>query len=425
MNESDERFIREAIRREIRKELLSENVSASAADVKDVWEAIKRVFSVTKIAIKSVISGLVVNVQLMFTVDPAKVDEYVRDYKTRQQDILREYKTEMAPVYELLSDYEPILFMTAPGAYLAAKVSLQGPEMYNDVLDYMREAGVELDPQRPPGGDTKEESFWGAALASLGVKPTGASVPTVNDFKSTANEIKSRLDSIFGVVSGTPIRESRLLLEASDFDEKMKEITISILKQIKPENLGFDPGAAEKIAKVKEDEANDLAKLLTVPQRFIEAIGNAKSITDATNAVKMLEGTPYVIKGIEGLKPEAIDAVAKSKIKDLKDDKQKMDLVLEANPAAKVKGPITDEIVLGAAKTIILKKTLAKALLDSKKELPKVVEELRTRVLKTYTGDVKVDELKKYDPDNPVIKAVEAGVKKIETSGILAPASPQ
>ena len=422
MNKDDEKFLREAIRREIRKSHLNEDVSASAADVKDVWEAIKRVFSVTKIAIKSVISGLVVNVQLMFTVDPQKVTQYVQEYKSRQMSILREYEQELAPVRELLSGFEPILFMTAPGAYLASKAISEGPAIVNEISEYLREAGIELDPNRPQGSafDDSDSFFQKQILNSIGVTPTETSRPDMNDFKQTSDAIKKKLDDIFGVISTAPVRESKLLREAKiPDDDQIFQAIVDVLKNIKPEDLGFKPEAVEKMAKVKVDEANKFSSILMTPQKFITALGSAKSMSDAQKAVKMLEGTPFAISGLDKLTPESVESVAKAEVSKLKTDQQKTDLITEANPSAKIEGPITDKMLIDAARSIALKRTLAKAVIESESKLPDAVEDLRKTLMKQYAGDIDVENLKKFDPDSPVVKAVEEGTKKIKESGIL------
>lgn len=416
MRESD---LRGYIRREI--SLTEAAGDFSAQDVKDVWGAFMAPFKIFGTALKSLLSVLVLNVEIVFRTDPQKIKEAFSKYETLSGRLAQEYDEVVGPIIKEFGEVEPLLFVANPGAYIAYQFTKEGATDFRASRDFFKDVGIDI-------GDTRwldlSDTLFGydrsdpnqranadqtRLMAGLG---GGRSAGSPEQIAKTQKQIQQTLDTIFGMTARV---SEGVLLEQNELDpiDAVEKFYTDGVKELPPDLFGIDDEAPKKVADLKRDQANELAKILEAPLTFMSKLASAKTLEEVKAAISLLENTPYVIDGVKQLTPEFLESSAKKAV-DAATKKKKLDDLFKQ---IGVKKPADEKGMIEAVKAFQLRNLLAKAVLDVRAALTKQMEDLREQFLEKYESDTPLKVIEKVMPGSEIESTVKAGIEKIRTAG--------
>ena len=196
------------LRQYVRRELLREDYGAymSAQDLYDIFDSIKDVWEVTKVAIKDVLSAAVYVYDVAVAVNGEEIEKARNRYKVDKDKIIDEYAGALKSVQDRMGkDFHMVAFLAAPGPYLLAQTYDKGPQVTKDIVKFLAEAGMDFEmPGKSAKGDpegTDTGIQQGAYDAIYGKK----SNYTQAQFTNLSGQIETALNKIFGVHDvGTP-----------------------------------------------------------------------------------------------------------------------------------------------------------------------------------------------------------------------------
>ena len=412
------------LRRYIRKEIrLNEDAGDfSAQDVKDVWKSFTDVFKVFGTALKSLLSVLVLNVELVFRSDPEEIRRAFASYDSRSGEFSREYNEVLGPIKQQFEDVEPLLFVANPGAYVAYQFAKDGSQSFLGARGFLRDVGVDIEDSKflniaksalgLDPDDPMERATYDQMRATLGISSTAGTAGSVESIEAAQRKIQQTLDRVFGLATRTT--ESVLLEQKGpDIFGALEKFYSVGLKEIPPEDFGISSDARSKIADLKRKQADSFAKSLEAPVTFLELLAKAKSIEEVKAAIETLKGTPYVIDGVKQLTPEFLESAAKKAL-DAARKKNKIDDLFKQ---IGVPVPEDEKSMLSAVKAYQLKQLLGKTVVDVKTAILKQTEDLREQYTEKYLEDTPLDVMSKVIPGSDIEKTVKAGLEKIRNAG--------
>ena len=415
MRESD-------LRKFIRKEIVLQEAAGDLtyADVKGIFDAFKNVFTVAGIAVKSVISALVLNVQVLFTLDPNKAKRAFEAYNTRLSRLTGEYREALAEADKLIDDFSPLLFVTNPAAYAAFHVADSYAGNFAGARSFLQDVGL-ADDSPAWGGERDEGNTLQRILDRIAGKSgsagDGSALDRIHDEQV---KIRKRLDALFGArlseggVRNGQLKEAASQLEELNFADKIDRFLKETMPKAPPESFGIKSEDARAVLDLKRAEAEELAKILESPENFLRLLGSAKTLEDVKAAVKKLQGTPFVVAGLDNLSPQLLDSSASKAIKAAKEAKSLDGLIKTVGYAGK---PDDEQALIAAVKAYQLKNLLGQALLKSSDELAKGIEQLRSEFLQGFERDAPIATVSKVAPGSELEKIMKVGIEKIKSAG--------
>jgi len=410
------------LRRYIKKEILLNEAAGDFTyeDVKDVFDAFKNVFTVTGIALKSIASALVLNVEVLIAVDRNEIKKSFDSYTTRLSNITREYESALQEVNKRIEQFSPILFITNPAAYISYQIADAYAGNMSGARSFLQDIGVSdsfLSWSGSSSEDLSSQSLLNAFMGKTTKSGEGSVLAKIADEQS---KIRKRLDTLFGArLSESKSQPSSSLNESENTKNESLNLSDLLLKSFKEapsEAFGISDNSSKSILELKRKEVDDFVKILASPNEFLTTLSKAKTLEDVKNAVSLLKNTPFVIKGIESLTPEMIESSAKKAIEQAK-KKNKLKAVLKE---LNIDQQSSDEkSILDAMKSYQLKILLGQAFIKSSDSLSKQVEQLRSSFLKKFEEDAPVKVVSKIAPGSELEKIMKEGVEKITKAGKL------
>ena len=237
------------LRQYVRRELLREDYGAymSAQDLYDIFDSIKDVWEVTKVAIKDVLSAAVYVYDVAVAVNGEEIEKARNRYKVDKDKIIDEYAGALKSVQDRMGkDFHMVAFLAAPGPYLLAQTYDKGPQVTKDIVKFLAEAGMDFEmPGKSAKGDpegTDTGIQQGAYDAIYGKK----SNYTQAQFTNLSGQIETALNKIFGVRSTTTegVSGIRSLLKeekaSSDIEKVFKKAQDDLAKSLEKSLESFD-----------------------------------------------------------------------------------------------------------------------------------------------------------------------------------------
>lgn len=414
MRESD-------LRKFIRKEIVLQEAAGDLtyADVKGIFDAFKNVFTVAGIAVKSVISALVLNVQVLFTLDPSKAKRAFEAYNTRLSRLTGEYREALAEADKLIDDFSPLLFVTNPAAYAAFHVADSYAGNFAGARSFLQDVGLGDDSRDWGGRD--EGGTLQRILDQVAGKPgVAGDSSTLDRIQDEQVKIRKRLDALFGTrlseggLRNGQLNEAASQIEELNFADKIDMFLKETMPKAPPESFGIKSEDARAVLDLKRAEAEELAKILESPEKFMRLLGSAKTLEDVKAAVKELQGTPFVVAGLDNLSPQLLDSSASKAIKAAKEAKSLDGLIKTVGYAGK---PDDEQALIAAVKAYQLKNLLGQTFLKSSDELAKGIEQLRSEFLQGFERDAPIATVSKVAPGSELEKIMKVGIEKIKSAG--------
>jgi len=408
----------------IRKEILLAEAAGdfSAQDIKDVWKSFTDVFRVFGTAIKSLLSVLVLNVELIFRTDPQAIEEAFRKYDARAGEVAMEYNTIIGPIKEQFGEVEPLLFVANPGAYVAYQFAKEGSSGFVGPRTFLKDVGVDVENSKWLSwaktamnldlDDPKDRATADTLGIAAGMSATAGTAASPERMEATQKKIQQTLDNIFGLLSR---QTEGVILEqkGESIPSMLSKFYSEGLKNFPPETFGVDSEAVSKVVKLKREEADSFARTLEAPVSFLQKLAAAKTIEQVKSAIETLNGTPYSIDGVKQLTPEFLESSAKKAVDAAKKKNKIDDLFKQIG----IKTPEKEEQMIEAVKAYQLRNLLGKTVVDAKASIVKQTEELRKQYLEKYQSDTPLDTLEKVAPGSELEKTVKAGIEKIRNAG--------
>jgi hypothetical protein len=426
VNESD---LRKYIRRELLREYDDQTISASEFD--DVVGAFKNIFVVAGTALKDISSTLKLTFDVAVSKDKAALEKAFAAYDNRVVSLGREYAQGLEYANKALkgSSFDKLLFMTNPGAYLGyALANLNSADNYGAIRDWFKEVGVEIDQSTIPPGTSDEDL---ALMATL----TGATSTGRTSVIEQQKKLQASIDRLFGFSGDSPgagdgsagggsppsagsgggsggrrtVSESAGRLNEGSFNK----VFGSVLKKMDSKDFKVPDSAVEGVYTVKKEEAEEYAKMLTAPTRFIEELQKSKTPEEVKKALTVLQGSPFKIAGLDKINPNEIEKSTEKAIEAAK-EKDKMDELMKQVGANE---KMSEEEVFKLVKAFQLKALIGGAIVNAKKEMIPQIEDARKEFLEKYQKGTDLELISKIAPGSELEKTLKDGIEKIKNAG--------
>lgn len=431
------------LRQYVRRELLREyGVYMSAQDLYDIFDSIKDVWEVTKVAIKDVLSAAVYVYDVAVAVNGEEIAEARKQFNSRKEKIAGDYTGALKSVQDRMGkDFHMAAFLVAPGPYLLAQTYDKGPAITKDVVEFLADAGMDFElPRRSAVGEPEEidATIRQTTADSLLGKKTSYKKA---DFTNVSGQIENALNKIFGVRSTTSegVSSIRQLLkeekEAVDFKKSLelaqKDVSKAIeeaLKNFDTSNL-VDPVDQKNYVELKQQEAKKYVEILNAPTKFVVAIGKAKTMADVRKATEFLKGTPYKLEGIGPEEEKKIAEQAKQFAKDAR-EKKKVEEVLKAAESKIPPDKVTDEELYDACVVVLTKNAIEKIAMvfndpdkadESGKKLVEAINKYKKELLEEFMEGLTDEDLRiieKTKEGKDLSQVMRDGSNAIRASGL-------
>ena len=342
------------------------------------------VLKATALAGQDILNAVRLNVEMLFTLDPDKMDKILGEYDKRHEAIAAKWKPLMEATDAALTtgDAGLVAFVLAPQMYLGAKLGKAAYEKTGDIYQYLDEAGmtVPLMGMLPGYTPPKETST-----------PTGGGGGGVEDKKGllgTATGVLKGLADMFFIAHHAPT--GPILSEAEEEEKKTEEEkpkkkgTGNFEEDLAKffEETGLDKEFEKSTDELLSAKKEHVEKVMEVAELQLEAItllGQAADVESFQEAFKKLAeaGVDLQASGVDKVEGEVQKAA--EELAGTEDFKKQ---VASEKPGAKKDAPpeVSDEEVLEAAMKVSFnnsKQNLQKQLVDGIDTLKKsTLEEL-------------------------------------------------
>ena len=412
----------EELRSYIRKEIqLQEAVGdIDSSEIKDVFDSFKNVFVVAGIALKSIVSALVLNVQVFFELDSSKLESYFDAYATRLSSITREYESALSSANENISKFMPLLFLTNPGAYAAYQIADSYSSNFDEAREFLQEIGLSSTNQAwSSAGLAKSGQKLLDLFAGKSGKPNEST--SISKLANRQKSISSKINDLFGFnVSENANANNNLIVESSNLNGKdknlagmLEDILFKSMPKVGPEAFGISSASSKSILEMKKKEAEDFEKMISAPVSFLNLLKEAKTLEDVKSALSLLKSAPFVIKNVEKITPEFLESSAKKAIEAAKKKNKTKELL----DSLGLKEEPNEEQLLNVVKAYQLKNLLGQMIVKSSESLTKQTEDLRKFLLKRYQENVDMEIVSKIAPGSEFETIMKKGVEKIKNAG--------
>lgn len=407
----------EKLRSYIKKELRLDEAQGdfSGEDMKNVWKSFTNVFKVIGTALKSILSALVLNVEILFQTDKNSIERSFDRYTNRSHSITREYEEVLGPIKQQFEAFEPLLFIANPGGYLAWQFAKEGTGNFEGTKGFFQGVGIDITNARFPfaelgGGDGGYSPENDPNRGTGGTEGTRSPLSRIEDRQ---RQLQNSLDRIFGM--SAPTNESIIVEQSVDIVSAIKNFLTSDVKKVKPKVFGVTESAQQDAVKLKKEQAEAFAKNLDLPTAFLKKMSSAKTLEEVKAAVSVLKDSPYSFEGIDKLTPEFLEKSANNALK-IAEKKNKLS-ALFSEIGAKI--PDSEEQKIEVIKAYQLRNLLGTTVLNARESIQKQTQLIKKQYLEKYESDTPLDILEKIAPDSELYKTVQQGVQKIQNAGKL------
>jgi len=395
------RELRSYIRKEI---VLNESqYGFSGQELSNVWNSFTAVFKTTWVAMKSLLSVIKLNYDILVTTDLVKLEKAFTEYESRSRTLTSQYDTILGPARERFNDLKPLLFLAAPGAYIASGI-MKSPGKWTDIKDFFQDIGVDIsyDLGKIRGKDDAAGGTTGG---------TSTQEDMMRSLLSKQKTIQASLDSIFGLAAQRT--NESVILEEVDSDKQMDAIFDSMIQSISNNSLGIDKKALSSIIEIKKKQSDEYVRSINSPIAFLTKLSKAKTIEDVKSALNLLQETPFKLGGLEKITPASLEAAA-AKVLKVAIEKKKLEVLFKE---IGVELPEDEKKRIEAIKAYQLRNLLGEMMVKAKDSILSQIEDIRKLYLEKFEEDVPLDILKKIAPDSELERVVLSGLEKIKNAG--------
>jgi hypothetical protein len=369
------------------------------------------VLKATALAGQDILNAVRLNIDMLFTLDPDKMDKILGEYDKRHAAIEAKWKPLMDATDAALTtgDAGLVAFVLAPQMYLGAKLGKAAYDKTGDIYQYLDEVGMTIPLMGMlPGYTPPKQTTSPAVGGSGGAEKKG--------LLGTAGSVLKGLADIFFIAHHAP--SGPLLSEAEEEEKPEKKGSGNFEEDLAKffEETGLDKEFEKSTDDLLESKKEHVEKVMEVAELQLEAItllGQAADVESFKEAFKKLgeAGVDLQASGVdkvEGEVQKAAETLAGT------DDFKKQ--VASEKPGAKKDAPpeVSDTEVLDAAMKVSFnnsKQNLQKQLVDGIDTLKKSTSEELDR------NSPKKDEMAmigKSSGGKEFVKILENAKKKVD-----------
>lgn len=442
------------LRKYIRKEILKESggVYMDASDLAAIWDSVVDAFEIVKVAFKDILSSTTYTIEVFTSPNLEAIEEAKKNFQARKERIADEYASAFGKISENMgADFRAAVFLMAPNYYLGTKLVLEGPAYYKGVVEYLRDAGIEVkdEMQRYSQEVPRYEKMLARAQEdSLMGRTTkyGSNV----DFTSVSRRIIQKLNVKTGVAATTESVSGDLPIIVERAEERKKtyaEVAFeSLSKQIEEMDASkiVNPAGSKAYIEEKAKEARDYAGMINMPLQFVAEASQAKDVGQLRETIKKMKGGAIKIEGFGQEEEAKIVAAAQEIVKTAKADGKVAEVFKAAgmNPPKGEKDSLNEEdppsatstedkLLMQAAQKIATMNAIKKFVSifqnpqsageEGKKYLMQL-DAVKKKFVAAYTADFRKEDieiLKKTNEGRKLLETIEKGKRVIESAGLL------
>lgn len=405
----NEKIIRKYIQKEIRLSEAAGDMGHS--DFVKISGAFKNIFKVSFTGLKQILSALVLNIEVLISLDRQSAITAFKAYESRSQRIAAEYENLLKDFDTSIEDFMPFVFLVNPGAYISYRFADDASKNFSFTRDYLQSLGINVGYLSwDPRIDTPYKALLNGLFSGTG-PTTNLSVGGTGDIVSVQKQIQDSLNKLFRIKD--TVSESKEINPQTSVSKSINIFFKDVLPNQPLKLWGIKEDLDEKISKLKIDQANEMIKMLNAPEVFLKSLKEAKTLDDVKKSISLLKNTPYKINGFEKITPDFLE---KSSLKALSAAKKNNKLeTLFKQIGQKI--PDNEEDQVKAIKAYQLRNLLGNAVITSSQSLSEEIENLREEFLKYYTKDVSLSELEKVAPDSKLLKIMKQNIERINKTG--------
>lgn len=375
------------------------------------------VLKATALAGQDILNAIRLNVEMLVTLDPDKMDKVLAEYDKRHEAIAAKWKPLMDATDAALTagDAGLVAFVLAPQMYLGAKLGRAAYDKTGDIYQYLDEAGMTIPlmgmlPNFKPPRST----------ASGGSGTSGGEAASAG-LLGTAKGVLKGLADIFFIAhhapSGPLLSES-LLIEGEE--EKPKKGTGNFEKDLEKffEETGLDQEfekSTKEMLDAKKDYIDQVMETATLQLEATTLLGQADSVEKFNEALAKFE---EVGVDVQASGADKVEAEVEKAAKELASSEEFLKTTAEEQGAKPVEGEapqIPEEEAMKAARKVAFnnaKQNLQKQLVDG-------VSKLKESTLEALAKELPTEEemtiIKKSSGGKDYIKMLEDA--KAEVAG--------
>lgn len=434
------------LRKYIRREVLKEGPFSGAIGVVGqgtflgtLLSSFDTAIETAQLVFKDILTSVHYLVRISFATDREQIEALKEKFKQKKEQIAQDYDQLWKSLDESMStDFKALAYLMAPGPYIAAKLTMEGPGYGRSLKTYFNEAGfdIELPASKPPPGDpaARESHEWGRGIAK-----------DLKTFKATQAAILAKLDARLGISATTESKEALpVIVEVSEDrisnDDKIPNVKADAERESKSfidgienvdDNKLVKPEVATQMLNAKKEEAKSYVDSLNRPGQLLAQLSKAKTLDETRKIVASLKQSPVKINAFSGDEEQKLVEAAKKMVAEAKQKKKQADLFKAAGLDAKQEQ--TDEKLLEAAIMVLTKEAIAnfirilsnpqKAGQEGKNLLDafQVARKEFTDALMEGLDEKDFDLIKKTKHGAELVAILTKGKKDIASAGLTSP----
>jgi len=364
------------LRSYIRREVVQESLFSGAVGVVgqgtflgSLLSSFDNVIDAARLAFKDILTSVHFLIKVSFAADAAAIAEITSKFKTKKERIASEYASFWNKLDESMStDFKGLAYLMAPGPYIAAKLTMEGPGYANDLKEFFYDAGFDIDfpAARPDAGMSAAEREQ-IERSNDWLRGQAKSYKQVLDIQQ---KVLASLDSRLGVGSSTTESVEQLPVIVEDRGEKVIEGLPNFKMAAEMNSKSFmtgiekvdskklvKPEVARQMIDAKKEEVKGYVESLNRPAQLMVQLSKATTLDETRKIVSSLKNSPVKITAFSADEEQKLVEAAKKMVVEAKEKKKQSDLFKAAGVDPKQEQ--TDEKLLDAAIVVLTKEAIA------------------------------------------------------------------
>lgn len=376
------------------------------------------VLKATALAGQDILNAIRLNVEMLVTLDPDKMDKVLAEYDKRHEAIAAKWKPLMDATDAALTagDAGLVAFVLAPQMYLGAKLGKAAYEKTGDIYQYLDEAGmtIPLMGMLPNFKPPRETTASGGTTAGGGESP---------GLLGTAKGVLKGLADMFFIAHHAPsgpLLSENLLIEAEEEEKPKKKGTGNFEEDLAKffEDTGLDEEfekSTKEMIDAKKDYIDQVMEVATLQLEAIALLGQADSIEKFNEALKKFE---EVGVDVQASGADKVEAEVEKAAKELASSEEFLKTTAEEGNSKTKEGEppeISEQEAMEAARKVAFNN----AKQNLQKQLVEGIDKLKKSTLEALTKDSPTKEemaiIKNSDAGKDYTKMLEDAKSEVES----------
>mgnify|MGYP001300716512 CR=1 FL=1 len=377
------------------------------------------VLKATALAGQDILNAIRLNVEMLVTLDPDKMDKVLSEYDKRHEAIAAKWKPLMDATDAALTagDAGLVAFVLAPQMYLGAKLGRAAYDKTGDIYQYLDEAGmtIPLMGMLPNFKPPRQTDASGGGGTTGGGESSG--------LLGTAKGVLKGLADMFFIAHHAPsgpLLSEAILIEAEEEEQPKKKGTGNFEEDLAKffEDTGLDEEfekSTKEMIDAKKDYIDQVMEVATLQLEAITLLGQADSIEKFNESLKKFE---EVGVDVQASGADKVEAEVEKAAKELASSEEFLKTTAEEN-GSKAKEGETPEVSEQEAMEAARKVAFNNAKQNLQKQLVDGIDKLKKSTLEALTKDSPTKEelsiIKNSDAGKDYTKMLEEAKSEVES----------